>query len=401
MSFPSKTPSGILVFNYEFPPLGGGAGNATQFICRELAHQGLDVAVVTSGFRGLPRIEKKDGYTVHRVKTMRRFLDRCSPVEMAVYVLSASLFAFKLVRCRRPAAVVAFFGIPCGPIAWLIKFFYKIPYIIALRGGDVPGFLSYDLAAYHRVLKPLIKFLWRKADRVTAVSRGLKNLANATDPFLPIKIIPNGVDSNIFRPKEMSSPKGRLKLLFAGRLSRQKGVDLLISALRLLDPALKVDVDIAGDGPERKALEILSRESRFSGSIEFHGWCSKDRLAELYRQADIFVLPSRDEGMSNVLLEALASGLPVVATKIAGNDEVIFTGRNGLLITPESPQALADAISRVCTNMDLRMSLAKNCRQDAEKKYSWSESAESYHRLVTGLIKPETGVPSSQAGLVG
>src|SRR6185436_268952 len=132
-------------------------------------------------------------------------------------------------------------------------------------------------------------------------------------------IIPNGVDLDVYYTKEhvWSTPR----ILSVGRLVYQKGLDLAIHALSGLQD-LNWEWDIIGDGPEMDALKSLVESLGISGRITFLGWQSREELIQCYKQSNLFLFPSRHEGMPNAVLEAMASGLPVIASKIAGNEEL-------------------------------------------------------------------------------
>ncbi|MFC1884635.1 glycosyltransferase [Thermodesulfobacteriota bacterium] len=167
----------LLMINYEYPPLGGGAGNSTANLAAELSALGADVKVLTSSFRGLPKYEKTKGFSIYRTPVIRRYLHRCSTPEMMTFITSASLSSIKLANRQRPDATLAFFGIPSGPVAYLLKIVFGIPYFVLLRGGDVPGFQPYDLQLYHRLAGPVLREIWAKAACVVGNSNGLSDMA--------------------------------------------------------------------------------------------------------------------------------------------------------------------------------------------------------------------------------
>lgn len=377
----------ILVVNYEFPPLGGGAGNATAHLSREMALLGHDVTVLTSSWRGLPSIEHRDGFSIVRVPVIRRRMDRCTPLEMLTFVGSA-LFKATLICWRTPPQVIiTFFGIPCGPIGFGMKALFGIPYVVSLRGGDVPGFQPYDLARYHRFLAGVIRFLWRHAGSVVANSNGLARLASQTAPELPLVVIPNGVDPQRFSPSVRRSPEGPLRVGVVGRLVFQKGVDVLLHALPLIPSCVPISLDIIGDGGARPELERLSQNLGLERQVRFLGWKTPAEMPGVYRGLDVFALPSRDEGMPNVVLEAMASGLPVVATQISGNEELIVQGKTGFLVPPEAPRSLADALMTLARDPVLRDSMGLAARILVEEKYTWSRVAKQYLHIITHHIK--------------
>jgi glycosyltransferase involved in cell wall biosynthesis len=255
---------------------------------------------------------------------------------------------------------------------------------VSLRGGDVPGFQPYDLALYHRLCRPLIHYLWRRAAHVVANSEALRELALRSLPGLAVAVIPNGVDTELFHPP---APAGRgaaghrLRLLFVGRLTRQKGADVLLQAMRALRGRLDVEAALAGDGDARPALERMAGDLGLRDAVRFLGWCDRARIAAESRAADVFVLPSRDEGMSNAILEAMAAGLPVVATGLAANRQLVAEGSSGLLTPPDQPEALAEAILRLGADAALRQRLGAAGRARVERDFSWRETARAYLHL--------------------
>jgi glycosyltransferase involved in cell wall biosynthesis len=365
----------LLIINYEFPPLGGGAGNATACLAREWALAGHSVEILTGGFRGLPAREELDGYTIRRLPTPRAEQGQCSVPEMCAVMAASCISA---VFGPKPDLVIAFFSIPGGPAAWLLHLLRGVPYIVSLRGGDVPGFDAKNLAALHAITNPLTALIWRNARAVVGNSAGLCQLAQNFMPGLAVPEIPNGVDTARFFPS--ARPSGTTcELLFVGRLAPQKGVDILLNALARIPKGWRLR--IAGDGPERERLSALAATLGLEGRVDFLGWTQRDALPELYRSADVFVFPSYDEGMPNVVLEALASGLPIVATRIAGNDQLVAEGENGTLVPPGDPSAFASALMPLIADHALRATLGATSRNIAVERFSWARSAAAYELL--------------------
>lgn len=375
----------LLLINYEFPPLGGGAANATDNTARELAALGAEVVVVTSAFAGLPRVERRaDGVEIRRIPTLRRRRDRSSVVEMLAFLASSLVMVPWIAARRRPDATIAYFGLPCGPAAWAVKALFGVPYVVSLRGGDVPGFQYDGISLYHRLAGPVIGWLWRRASAVVANSGGLADLARRFAPDQPVAIIPNGVDAQRFTPAAAAADAaGGLSLLFVGRVVRQKGLDVLFEALASLPPALLAGVTlrIVGDGPARPDLEAQAQRLGLSERIRFLGWLGRDELPAAYRSADAFVFPSRDEGMPNVVLEAMAAGLPVVATRIAGNRDLVVDGETGLMLDTDDVPALAAAIARLAGDAPLCRRLGEGGRRRVVEHFSWRAVASAYRDL--------------------
>jgi glycosyltransferase involved in cell wall biosynthesis len=374
----------ILIINSEFPPVGGGAGNASAHIATKLTELGYDITILTSRFANYPNDIVQDGYRLIRIRAGRRKKDRSSPFEQLFFLFSATLHAISLIRTWKPDAIVSFFGIPCGAVAWIIKGFTGIPYLVSLRGGDVPGFRPYDFALYHRLVSPILHRIWRQADFLIANSQGLQKLATRFDKEAEIQVITNGVDLDMF-----SVPKNRKwespRLLFVGRLVYQKGIDILIKALgRLKDYEWRLD--LVGDGPHLPDLERLAKDFGIAERIKYRGWVDKEVIIDEYSSANLFVFPSRHEGMPNAVLEAMACGLPVVATDIAGNEELVIQGETGFLIPPENPDALSDVLRNLFLDPLMGKKMGMESRRRVENYYSWDGVASQYARILQTMI---------------
>jgi glycosyltransferase involved in cell wall biosynthesis len=370
----------ILILNSEFPPIGGGAGNASANLAREFVSGGHEVTVLTSAFDSLPREETRDGFRIVRIAALRRRVDRSGALEQGFFALAASASILGLVPRWKPDVIIAFFGVPAGPVALLATWVFRTPYLVSLRGGDVPGFRPYDFGTYHKIIAPLLRLIWKHAAAIVANSGGLRTLALNFEHRFPIQIIPNGVDVGRFTP-----PSGREwalpQLLFVGRLVHQKGLDLLLPALAQLQQ-LPWELVIIGDGPQREPLQQMAAELGLAERIRFAGWQRGADLEAEYQHANLFVLPSRHEGMPNVVLEAMASGLPVLATRIAGNEELVLPGETGELVPPENSAALQSALEHLLPDASLRQRMGKAGRARVEAHFSWASAARQYLSLM-------------------
>ena len=369
----------ILLINSEYPPIGGGAGNASAHIAAQLEKMGHTVAVVTTRYGKLPHHEGQGEITIYRIPGLRRRQDRSSPLEQLIFILTSCFSSLSLVPRFKPQATLAFFGVPSGVAAWLVKKLYAVPYVISLRGGDVPGFRPYDFDMYHRLVGPFLRMIWKEAGAVVANSQGLRQLANAFDSRFDIPIIPNGVDLQAYQagPRVESLPR----LLSVGRLVHQKGLDLAMRALGELK-GLEWEWRIAGDGPQMPLLQSLAKQLGIEQRVIFLGWQSRQELMESYRQANIFLFPSRHEGMPNAMLEAMASGLPVIASCIAGSQELVVDGTNGYLVPSEDVESLRGALEKLLADPALRERMGAASRRQVEEGYSWESTARQYALLL-------------------
>lgn len=373
----------ILIINSEYPPIGGGAGNASANIARCLATFGHEVTVLTAHFADQPRLEIRDGVTIHRIPSLRRRQDRSTALEQLTFIASASLRTFSLIPKIKPNATLAFFGVPSGAVAWLLKKLYRIPYIVSLRGGDVPGFRPYDFKTFHKLMGPFLRAIWHTADAVIANSDGLRDLAVAFDSHIDIPIIPNGVDGTRYTSESRNWSPARL--FSVGRIVYQKGLDLGLRALAQLK-VLEWEWRIAGDGPQMDSLKVLAQELRISERVTFLGWQSREELTQWYHHSNLFLFPSRHEGMPNAVLEAMSSGLPVVATKIAGNEELVLDGVTGLLVNAEDVDSLRDGLRRLIVEEKMRMQMGLASRRRVVEEYSWENVARQYSDLLEKIM---------------
>jgi glycosyltransferase involved in cell wall biosynthesis len=367
----------ILILNYEYPPLGGGAANALFHVVREFAELGEpNVDVVTSAADGVFATEKlSDNVTVHKLPVRKERIHYWTQREILEYSRKAIGYSGRLRKEKDYDLCHAWFALPCGYMAR--RWRRKMPYIVSLRGSDVPGF-NQRLAKIDPLLKPLFRQVVRAAAAVQANSEGLRTLALKTEPKAEIEIIYNGVDCNQFIPGASPNRTGEIRLISVCRLIERKGVGDLIAAL----PAIKarlggVKLTLIGEGNLEEDLKRQARELLVEQDIDWLGYVEHDRLPDLYQEADIFVLPSHYEGMSNSLLEAMAGGLAVVVTDTGGTRELFDD--NGRIVSAGNPESIAEAVTALGTDRDLLAACKERSRRKAED-FSWEKVAGKYIR---------------------
>ena len=347
-----------------------------------LRHTGLTWEL-TNPIRGLKAVEFIEGVEVQRVPVLRQRQEYCSTYEMGTFVLSGMWYSLWQVRQFKPDVVHIFFGIPDGPIGWALKRVYGLPYLISLRGADVPSDEVKRFAKHYKILRPLVRWLWNDADALVSVSNGLREYAYETTPDLPIEVIPNAIELSVFTPPRKREANGPVKLLFVGRLNAFKNVESLIEAVGQLRNmgVNKFELQLIGEGERRANLERLTVERGLTRHIRFLGWLERESLVERYRQADLFVTATTWEGMPNTVLEGMACGLPVVATRASGLDQLVKDGVNGYLVDINDAAALADRLASLIDNPYERTRMGKESRKIAEQEFAWEYIAEQYVQI--------------------
>lgn len=343
--------------------------------------------------RGLKPVEFVEGVEVQRVPVLRQRQDYCSTFEMLTFLVSGLWHSFWQVREFKPEVVHIFFGIPDGPIGWFLKRAYGLPYIISLRGADVPSDEVKRFAKHYKVLRPFIRWLWHDADSLVAVSNGLRTYAQETAPDLPIEVIPNAIELSVFIPPRHRNHEGPVRLLFVGRFNAFKNVEnLLEAAARLKQQGIdNFELQLVGDGSRRSNLERLTVENGLTKQVQFLGWVDRQAIVEVYRQADLFVTATTWEGMPNTVLEAMACGLPIVATRASGLSELVQEGVNGYLVKTNDPATLADRLTQLIDNPYERQRMGKESRKIAEREFAWEYIAEQYVQIYSRVSQREKG----------
>ncbi|MFH1388275.1 MAG: glycosyltransferase family 4 protein, partial [Patescibacteria group bacterium] len=195
---------------------------------------------------------------------------------------------------------------------------------------------------------------------------------------------PNGVDLEIFRPKEKIENKNEKIILTVSRLVKKNGIDDLIKAGQYLHFPFKII--IIGTGPDEEKLKKLVKEKGLEDKIIFKGQVKYDELPEYYASTDVFVRPSLSEGLGNVFLEAMACGLPVIGTEVGGIPDFLKDKETGLFCRTNNPQDIADKIKEILEDNNLRNYLIKNGLELVKEKYSWDNITSQIETIYLKLI---------------
>ena len=401
----------VLLLNYEYPPFGSGAGLATAALAEGLASRGVMVDVVTGGERASsdPQLcwngcaEEEGLLTVHRVPSHRRAAHEAG-VRGAVGYLAAATPTVRRLLDREQYDIVHFiFSLPTAAMLPLLDL-HGAPVIVSLRGSDVPGFDAClrGVQRAHRLLHPLTRWIWHRADRVVVPSESLGRLARRTDPRLRYSVVQGGVDLDRFRPRVALRriPDGAVRCLAVGRLVERNGLEDLIDAVALLERG-RYQLEIVGTGPHEAQLRERVRRTGLEQWVRFTGWIDHLDVTRRYREADLFTLTPWVESFGNAFLEALASGLPIVGSTAGGIPELVEHGRHGLLVSPRRPKELAHAISYLAADPQHRAAIGRRNRADAERTHSWDRMTTRHLSLYHGVqrrvpaSRPLAEIPSS------
>lgn len=378
----------ILLLNYEFPPLGGGASKATYHMAIELVRLGHTVTVLTSRAANQPSEEMIEGVTVYRVTSWRRGIHDCGVIGAFTYILFA-LPKLRLLLKRNDYDVLHyFFSLPTGLLTLYSHAIRDRPYILSLRGSDVPDYdpSNQVLQLLHRPLRPLTRYIWRQAECTIALSNAFRQLAWDTAPDQSLDVIYNGIDTQFYKPMARQRSDGtHVRLLCVSRLIKRKGLNYLIDALVMLSEA-PIELDIVGTGNFEKSLKAQVEKADLGNRIRFLGFRPPHELRELYNRADIFILPSLAESFGMVLLEAMSCGLPIIASNVGGIPEIVTDGENGILVQHACPNELAGAIERLVNDRLLRQQMTQNNLAKIHAMFEWKSIARQYQNVYERVL---------------
>jgi glycosyltransferase involved in cell wall biosynthesis len=362
-----------LVSSTPYPPSTTdvrGISNYVQNLAWKFVEWGHKVTVVTRGGLALDQ-SYMNSLRILRVPHLPVY-----PFHVHIH----GLFMSKLIRQLEPELDILHAHSPyIPPIVTGLPLLTTIHTLELLEAAHYratwPLRLSYHVSA--RVFSSLERELFENSDALTAVSA---HVFRDLREFYGIKregvVIGNGVDETAFAP--LSDRKEMNYALYVGRIDYRKGLfDLMKCAKRVCEERPDMSFVLAGSGP---LTGLLSKEAGRLGvekKVSLLGYVSKTRLVRLYQNASVFILPSYYEGLPTVMLEAMACGVPVVATSIAGHTDVISNGLNGFLVPVSDSEQMAKCILALMADHKLRGKMGRAARQTIEEKYTWNRVSEA------------------------
>jgi glycosyltransferase involved in cell wall biosynthesis len=375
----------LLISTPHFPPEGGGLEEYVVRLAQPLMHEhGWRVVVVTSGQRGgAVHCDQVGDMRVYRLP----FHLQVSATRLGI---SWPRDLMRIIKAEQPDLINAHLPTP-GLADVMAHVAGSIPFVVTYHTGTMrKGRWPVDLfiGLYERVVAPvmLARATWVITSSDFVRDSHLRRIRAKSSTVTP------GVDTDLFHPARVPALN---RVLFVAGLTRahtHKGLDALLPAiaeLRTRRPALTLDV--VGSGNDLGRYEELARSLAIDQHVRFLGRLAGERLARAYRDASVLALPTRNDSFPMVLLEALASGIPVVSTRVGGIPELVEDGRHGYLVEPGDDPAFTDRLGRILDDPALAAELGAEGRQKVLGAYTWSRRAAETNAIFEALLAGRAG----------
>jgi glycosyltransferase involved in cell wall biosynthesis len=362
----------ILIFStVYYPRFIGGAEVAVKEITDRISPGEIEFDMVTLNGGSEPANEKLGPIEVHRI------FDKVGPVQKLLFPLAAFFKAVGLNRERRYDATWSIMANRAGFAALFFKLTHpRIPFILTLQEGDP---LDYPRKRAG-IAYPLFKYIFRKADHITALSNFLADWARSMGAKSPITVVPNGADYGKFSARisdadivgmreKLGKNPDDIFLITTSRLVEKNAVGDVIESLRYLPPSIRFL--ILGQGEDEKALRQKVAELKLGDRVIFAGHVDHEDMPRYLAASDIFVRPSLSEGQGASFIEAMAAGLPVIATAVGGIPDFLKDGETGLFCEVHNPRSIAQKVEKLLKDRESREYIVNNARRMVEEKYQW------------------------------
>ena len=373
----------------DYPPICGGGGYHTHYLAKKLAERGHKITIITRGSAPTTHVEQ-----VGNIEIFHAGFLMAPPFQAQVFAYSAN----KIFKNIEPYIDVVVLN---GPIIPTLK--SKLPTIVIEhvtarrfidnleRGSIFSAIFKTFSPFYIKVDKDTLKRANKIITPSTACAQDINNYYFSSD----IEVIPNGVDTSFFIPNHKTKPGKRV--VFVGIFGPIKGLtDLIQSALYVKQYHHDVKYVLIGSGPLEKHIKRTIQRLGLEDNFEFTGYLRRQDLLEQYQKAAICVLPSWYEGgMSTTLLEAMACGIPVVATAVGGSTEIVHENDNGLLVPPKNPAMLGQAIKRILDDKLLGTNMGIQGRKLTVENHDWDIVANKFETTFASVLRNYTGAYDS------
>ncbi len=365
----------LLILNYEYPPIGGGAGVVSRYHAEGLARSGHKVVVLSTWYKGEKEIETSGNLTVIKLKSKRRYDYKSTPDEWLSWIRHAKKFLKNFLKENPQDFCIAHFALPGGELAKYTYKNFKLKYAIVSHGQDIPWFFPKQMFKYHIITYFWIKQICKSSDKLVLLTEAMKKNADRFMGKHKYKniIIPNGCETKNFYP-DYNKRKEKFKIIFAGRLVAQKAPFVFLKSLVNLKKQIadNFSVSILGDGNLKSSMQRFVRNNDLEKEVQFKGWVSKTEMLAEYQSAHVQVMSSAAEAMSIAALESLSAGLYLISTPVSGNTDLIVEGINGSIFPYKKYEVLSSKlISYYNTKFKKNYHVPENFLNEFRKNYDW------------------------------
>jgi glycosyltransferase involved in cell wall biosynthesis len=394
----------ILIFSIAYPPFVGGAEVAIKEITDRV--EGVEFDLITLRFdSALPAFERVGKVDVYRIGFTAKNAKMADLVRWPLklnkflFPLSAAFKAWSLNRKRHYNGIWAMMAAYAGFAAMVYKLINpRVPYLLTLQEGDPID----EIKGKVRYVYPLFQRIFSSAEHVQAISHYLADFARGMNYGGPITVVPNAVDvahfSQEYPAAELDGLKSKLGkatddiyVITTSRLVPKNGINDVISALK--DLPARVKFLILGVGPDEAAYKALASELGVAERVLWLGFMDHKEIPKYLKISDTFIRPSLSEGLGNSFLEAMAAGLPVIATPVGGIPDFLFDPEKnpdrpatGLFCGVKDPASIARQIQRLIDDKELRDRLVQNGQALVREKYDWTIIAKDMEKVFDQLL---------------
>jgi glycosyltransferase involved in cell wall biosynthesis len=359
----------ILIFSIAYIPFVGGAELAVKEITDRINDIQFDLITLRFN-KNWPQFEKIGNVNVYRINTSKLF-----------FPFSALLKARKLNKENQYDIIWSIMANRAGFSALFFKIFHpKIKFLLTLQEGDTLDYPEKQMGFFLAPLKPLFRAIFSRADFIQAISKYLGNWAMEMRAKNPIEIVPNGVDINKFKSqisnlksnelrKKLKIEKNEKVLITTSRLVEKNAIGDIIETMKYLP--INIKFLILGKGPLENKLKSQVLNFNLQNRIMFLGHIKSQEIPNYLAISDIFVRPSLSEGLGNSFLEAMAAGIPVIATPVGGIPDFLKDNETGLFCEINDPKSIAGKVMLLLSDSALAQKIKLNAKEMIAKNYDW------------------------------
>lgn len=383
----------IAVFSFAYAPFEGGAEIAIREIIRQLPTFSFSVFAAKFDEKSLS-VERQGNTEIIRIGKGggRRYGILFKKIR---YIFSAWQEAERLHSQRRFDLIWVVMASYGGIAALLFKMHHpNVPMLLTMQEGDSESHLKYGKFG---LVGFFGKLMIRSADYIQVISGYLRNFALMQGANVPIEIVPNGVDINLFstkyRPDEMKALREYLGIkdeyvvITTSRLVEKNGVDILIGAVaKFKERRPNIKCLIIGEGPERNRLERMVKKFSLETNVIFLGHVIQNDLPLYFAISDLFVRPSRSEGLGSSFLEAMAAGTPIIGTPVGGIIDFLRDGETGYLAESENSGSVSAKMHEILDDPKKTANIVRNAKSLISRNYSWETVGKMMRNIFDKLI---------------